>query len=263
MHAPDLPRFHVVEANKVKPRFGKIAARPLYVYLPEAARHDQRRRFPVLYCHDGQNLWDDPQACFGHGGWYLNRIVDELTDDERIEPLILVGIPNTAARYREYSPGKSFDESLAHPYANYVCDVVKRYVDRHFPTKKDRAHTGVLGSSMGGLVSLWMAHEFPETFGKAACLSGAFQVRDQRRKSFLNYLGGRARQDLHIYIDSGTVRDDTLLTRKVHRLYRQLGWRDGKDLLHYEEPGGEHNERCWRGRVWRALTFLFGHGKRP
>jgi enterochelin esterase-like enzyme len=59
-------------------------------------------------------------------------------------------------------------------------------------------------------------------------------------------------------MDGGTVRDDASLTRKVARLYRRLGWRAGKDLLHYEEAGGQHNERYWRGRVWRALTFLFG-----
>lgn len=263
MQLPDSPRFYVVEAEKVRPRFGKLATRPLYVYLPEVALQDHRRRFPVLYCHDGQNLWDDPHACFGHGGWYLNRIVDALVDDEEIEPLILVGIPNTAARYREYAPGKSFNESLAHPYANYVCDVVKHYVDQNFPTKKDRGQTGLLGSSLGGLVSLWMAHEFPETFSKVACLSGAFQIRDRNRKSFLNYLRARERQDLSIYIDSGTVRDDAPLTRKLHQLYRRIGWEDGKDLLHYEDVGGEHNERCWRDRVWRALVFLFGCKKRP
>ncbi len=255
---PDSPRFHTVAADRVTPRFGKLAARPLYVYLPEVALHDHRRRFPVLYCHDGQNLWDDPHACFGHGGWYLNRIVDELTQDRKIEPLILVGIPNTAARCREYTPGKSFDDILAHPYANYVCDVVKPYVERRFPAKKGREHAGLLGSSLGGLMSLWIAHEFPGLFGNAACLSGAFQVRDGKRHSFLDYLGHREHQQLHIYIDSGTVKDDAPLTRRLHRLYRQLGWRDGKDLLHFEEPGGEHNERHWRDRVWRALMFLHG-----
>lgn len=253
---PDSPRFHVVPLEKVRPRFGKLAARPLYIYLPASALQDQRRRFPVWYCQDGQNIWDDPYCCFGHGGWYLNRIVDELTEAGRIAPVILVGVPNTAARAREYTPGQSFGNILGHPYANYLCDVVKPYVERTFPVKKGRTQAGLLGSSLGGLISLWIAHEFPGLFGHVACLSGAFQVRDSRRQSFLDYVRGRGHQQLRIYLDHGTVKDDAPLTRKLHRLYRQLGWRDGVDLLHFEDSGGEHNERHWRGRVWRALTFL-------
>src|SRR5262245_46237741 len=91
---PDSPRFIVIDAEKVRPRFGKIESRPIYVYLPEISERDHRRRFPVLYCHDGQNIWDDPHCCFGHGGWCLNRIVDQLTAEGKIEPMILVGIPN-------------------------------------------------------------------------------------------------------------------------------------------------------------------------
>jgi enterochelin esterase-like enzyme len=258
MHLPDSPRFHVIEADRVRPRYGKIASRPIYVYLPEAAERDQRRRFPVIYCQDGQNLWDDPHACFGHGGWYLNRIVDELTAAEEIEPVILVGIPNSEQRYRDYTPRKSFADVLDHPYANFVCDVVKRYVDRHYPTKKARQHTAILGSSLGGLVALWMAHTLPEIFGKAACLSGAFQVRDRTGQTFAEFLAKRDHQKVRVYLDSGTVDDGVALTRKVAETYRARGWRDREDLAHHVERGAAHNEKFWRERVWRALSFLFG-----
>jgi len=257
MQFPDSPRFHIINAERVHPRFGRISSRPIYVYLPEEAEHDHRRRFPVIYCQDGQNIWDDPHACFGHGGWCLNRIADELTTDGKIEPLILVGIPNSDERYRDYIPRRSFEEILDHPYANFVCDVVKRYVDRHFPAKTDRHHTALLGSSLGGLVSLWMAHRLPETFGKAACLSGAFQVRDRRGESFARFLSRREHQRLRIYLDCGTVQDGLSLTRKVRAAYLKRGWREGADFCYHEEKGAEHNERCWRDRVWRALEFLF------
>lgn len=240
------------------PQSGKISARPIYVYLPQAAAQDRRRRFPVLYCHDGQNLWDDPHCCFGHGGWYLNRIVDELVDDDRIEPLIIVGIPNSQQRYKEYTPGKSFADIRAHPYAHYVHDVVKPYVDRHFRSRKDPAHTGLLGSSLGGLMSLWMAHHFAGTFGNVASLSGAFEPKDRARHSFLDFLKTREHQSLRIYLDAGTVRDGAKLTRAVRDTYVSRGWQAGVDLLHHEEKGAEHNERCWRDRVWRALVFLYG-----
>jgi enterochelin esterase-like enzyme len=257
MQFPDSPRFHIIEAGKIRPRYGKIASRPIYVYLPMEAELDHRRRFPVIYCQDGQNIWDDPHACFGHGGWYLNRICDELAASGKMEPVILVGIPNSDERYRDYIPRRSFEEILDHPYANFICDVVKRYVDRHFPAKMDRHHTALLGSSLGGLVSLWMAHRLPETFGNAACLSGAFQVRDRRRESFVQFLSRREHQRLRIYLDCGTVQDGLSLTRKVHATYLKQGWREGTDFCYHEEKGAEHNERCWRDRVWRALEFLF------
>ncbi len=239
------------------PRFGKLHARDVYVYLPEAAEQDRRRRFPVLYCQDGQNLWDDPDCCFGHGGWYLNRIVDELVAAGKMEPVILVGIPNTDQRFREYTPGESYFDVSGHAYANYLCDVVKPYVERHFAVKKGRRHAGLLGSSLGGLISLWLAHQYPHLFGKVACLSGAFEIKDRHGKTFLDFLWERGRQDVRVYLDAGTVRDGAPLTRKVRDIYMALGWRSGTDLLHYEERGGEHNERCWRERVWRALTFLY------
>lgn len=258
IHLPESSRFHVIEAAKVMPRFGRLTPRPIYVYLPEASEHDHRRRFPVLYCQDGQNIWDDPHCCFGHGGWYLNQIADQLTRQDKIEPIILVGIPNSDARFRDYTPGKSFDNILNHPYANFVCDVVKRHVDRKFPTKKDRKHTALMGSSLGGLISLWMVHKLPETFSKAACLSGAFEIKDRQGRSFADFLWDCEGQDVQVYLDSGTIKDGAPLTRKVRDVYLARGWKQGKTLLHLEDKGGEHNERCWRDRVWRAMIFLFG-----
>jgi enterochelin esterase-like enzyme len=258
IHLPESPRFHTIDADRVRPRFGRLASRPIYVYLPELAQHDHRRRFPVLYCQDGQNIWDDPHCCFGHGGWYLNQICDQLAHEGKIEPVILVGIPNTDSRYREYTPGKSYEDIFEHAYANFVVDVVKRYVDKRFPTKKDRNHTALLGSSLGGLVSLWMAHKLHETFGKVACLSGAFQVKDRRGQSFRDFLSHRDHQLLKIYLDCGTVSDGIALTRKAAAIYLQHGWREGIDFSYHEEKGATHNEKCWRDRVWRPLVFLFG-----
>ena len=239
---------------------GGELSRPLYIYLPEEAERNRRKKFPVIYCQDGQNIWDDPNCCFGHGGWYLNRIVDELTDDNRIEPVILVGIPNSDERYRDYSPGKSFADISSHAYARFVRDVVKPRVEKNFPAKKMCKDTALLGSSLGGLVSLWMAHQMPGAFGKVACLSGAFQVRDRQKKSFAEFLRERGRCRLRVYLDSGTVDDGVSLTRKVRDVHRELGWRDGDDLMYYRDEGGEHNEKFWRDRVWRALTFLYGKG---
>jgi enterochelin esterase-like enzyme len=258
MHFPESPRFHVIAPEEVRPQSSAIAPRPIYVYLPEAAARDRRWRFPVLYCQDGQNLWDDPDCCFGHGGWYLNRIVDELTADNRIVPVIVVGIPNSAARYREYAPGKSFFDVESHAYARYVRDVVKPCVEKKFPVRRTRNDIALLGSSLGGLVSLWLAHSLPATFGKAACLSGAFQVRDRQRKSFADFLRHVRKSRLQIYLDCGTIDDGEIQTRKVRDVYVKRGWQDDLELKYWVEQSGEHNEVWWRKRVWRALVFMFG-----
>ena len=89
-------------------------------------------------------------------------------------------------------------------------------------------------------------------------MSGAFQVRDRQRQSFVDYLTGLHHQNLQVYLDSGTVADGVVLTRKVAALYRSRGWQDAVDLLHLEFKGHAHNERCWRDRGWQALVFLFG-----
>ena len=260
MQFPDSPRFHIVAADVLPPRTGPFSPRPIYVYLPEAAAHQPRKKYPVLYCQDGQNLWDDPHCCYGHGGWYLNRIVDELTAAGKMEPLIVVGIPNSDERYRDYTPRRSFLESRDQPYADFLCAVVKPYVEQYFPAKQRRGDVALLGSSLGGLLALWLAHQRPEIFGKAICLSGAFQVRDRQRQAFLDYLAGVPHQNLRVYVDSGTVADGVRLTRRIVAQYRANGWRDGVDLRHLEVQGHEHNERCWRERVWQALVFLFGPG---
>ena len=234
--------------------------RPIYVYLPELAEHDHRRRFPVLYCHDGQNIWDDPHCCFGHGGWYLNQIADELTREGKMEPTILVGIPNTQARFREYAPGKTYDDILAHPYANYVVDVVKRYVDRKFPTKKDRADTPrywappSVDSSRCG----WRTN-FPRTFRRLRVSPARFRCgTDKTNRSLSSLRSANTRISAFILI-AGRCRDGASQSRKVHQAYLTRGWHDGEDLCYFEDEGGEHNERCWRDRVWRALVFLFGN----
>jgi len=117
--------------------------------------------------------------------------------------------------------------------------------------------------SLGGLVSLWMAHKLPETFGKAACLSGAFQIRDRQKKSFLDFVKAREHQDVRIYLDCGTIQDGVRQSRQVYEAYLSRGWRAREDVLYFEDKGGEHNERCWRERAWRALVFLFGNDKDP
>jgi predicted alpha/beta superfamily hydrolase len=238
-----------------------IAPRPVFVFLPGAYHGpDRAKRFPVVYLHDGQNAWDDDSCCFGHGGWNLNRLMDEMTTLPRA---ILVGIPNSGARMGEYYPGDDVMAMKPTPYVRFLCDVVKPRIDSSFRTLPDRAHTTVMGSSMGGVVSLLAGYVRPDAFGNVVAMSTAFSIPDAKGKSLLDVLRREGRGRFRLYLDSGTAgewQDGAPQTREFAALAKEKGWRAGVDFLHHEEPGAPHNEGAWRARAWRGLEFALSAG---
>src|SRR5882724_330776 len=264
------------------------AARTVRVYLPPSYHLEPKRRYPVLYLHDGQNVFSSAgtNVCFGWGNWGLDKTVDELCQARKMQEIILVAIDNTSARYAEYcgrhrsadSDGNTEFEN----YASFLIQELKPMIDSHYRTQPEPANTGVMGSSLGGICSIVLAWEHPEVFGRAASLSGAFQVeRTNFLSSILRPYQGKAKQT-RLYLDSGVVDftgadDGRKLTEAVAEEFRRIGW--GKMLMHYvdakplslpelkqaglrqdkwpEAQTSQHNEFYWRMRVWRALTFLF------
>ena len=186
-----------------------------------------------------------------------------------------------ALKRRPFAPG---DNSRFEKYSRFLMEELKPKIDREYRTKRDPANTATLGSSMGGLCSVVQGWQHPEVFGKVASLSGAFQVEKKHfLKNVLQKYEGRPKR-CKIYLDSGVVDytggdDDCATTRAVADELRRIGWRNGKNLLHYvdaeplKEPDlernglrrdkwkeaqtSQHNEFYWRMRAWRPLTFLF------
>ena len=202
-----------------------------------------------------------------------------------MRPIIMVAIDCSASRYREYrGPIAAGSDNRAYDrYARFLIAEVKPRIDRDYRTLAGPEHTGLLGSSMGGICSLALAWQNPETFGLAASLSGAFQVEKQH---FLEKVLGSPivkKKPIRIYLDSGTSDytggDDGLKqTEAVANELKRIGWKTEKDLLHFvdrpltadelkpfdlppdkfkEAQRSQHNELYWRLRAWRALTFLF------
>jgi enterochelin esterase-like enzyme len=256
------------------------------VYLPPGYGAELER-FPVLYVHDGQNAFSTagPHAAFGWGNWELDKTADRLISEKRIRPIIIVAIDCNASRYREYRgpvPGNQ-DNRAYERYAKFLKDELKPFIDREYRTLSGPEHTGLLGSSMGGVCSLALAWESPNVFGLAASLSGAFQVEKQffAEKVMANYQGKP--KPVRIYLDSGVTDytggdDGARQTEAVARELQRIGWKAGEDLLHFvdqplsasalepyhlnpqkfaEAQRSQHNEFYWRLRAWRALTFLF------
>ncbi len=256
------------------------------IYLP-AAYEASDERFPVLYVHDGQNAFSTagPHAAFGWGNWELDKTTDRLVNEGRMRPIIIVAVDCSKSRYREYRgpvPG-SQDNGAYERYARFLKDELKPRIDREYRTLSKPAHTGLLGSSMGGIASLALAWERPSVFGLAASVSGAFQVEKQ---FFLDKVLGKYKERpkrIRVYLDSGVTDysggdDGAAETEAVARCLQRIGWKPGTNLQHFvdqplaagelaphhlpedkfkEAQRSQHNEFYWRLRAWRPLTFLF------
>ena len=267
----DRPAGAIVEASAqrgrievirdVKPSAGDLRQRDLYVYLPPGYDREKERRYPVLYMHDGQNCWDDPTQPFGHGGWCVNLTADRLIAEGKVKPFLVVGLANTADRMNEYGPGPDILSDAQHAYLQFLKRDVLPLISGRYRTLSGPPNTALMGSSLGGVISLEAALLAPEVYGQAACLSPAFVFKDAAGRDYPDLLRKVGRQPVRLYLDSGTAgegQDGAPRTRAMVELLRSTGWKDGADLLHYEDAGAEHNERAWRARLDRPLVFLFG-----
>ncbi len=229
-------------------------AREVLIYLPRGYDRRPARRYPVVYMHDGQNL-------FGAGGpfgsWKVEETLDRLIEAGRLEELIVVGVGNTAVRMREYVPDADGGDAAA--YGRFLTEELKPWVDAHLRTLAGREHTAVLGSSLGGIVSLHVAWSHPDVFGQAASLSGSFWLR----RWVEDVLAAGPRRDLRVWLDSGTAgpsADSLEHTLWVRDALLRQGYTLGGDLGHLVDVGAAHTESAWRGRVGRVLGFLFPAG---
>ncbi len=251
--------------------------RTVTVYLPPNHEIETERRYPVLYLQDGQNIFD-PKRAFGGRHWRVAETATALIDAGRITPLIVVGVDHTEQnRANEYTPthDRRRGGGKADEYARLLIDVVKALIDSTYRTLPEARHTGIGGSSLGGLVSLFLALKHPDIFGKAAVLSPSVWwdrrsiLRDVREagSQFATVPAMRPR----IWLDMGTreSRGEGSARRVVEdaRLLRnglmKAGWVCAADL-HYEEiAGGAHSEDAWADRFGRVLEWLFAKSQEP
>lgn len=234
--------------------------RHLTVFLPPGYDEAAQTRYPVLYLHDGQNLFD-PQAAFKKGEhWRVGETASALIEAGRLPPLIIVGIDNAGPkRLFEYTP--TYDRRRggggAEAYGQMLIGEIKPLVDRQYRTLPGASATGLGGSSLGALVSLYLGLKHPEVFSRVAVMSPS--VWWDRRTILRNVREAKPKPRLRIWVDIGT-REGGHHVANAQLLRTGLvksGWQEGDDL-HYEEiPGGTHSEGAWAGRFDRVLQFLF------
>lgn len=269
-----------------------VAARHVDVWLPDG--HPSAGRYDAVYVHDGQMLFDAAHT-WNHQEWRVDEVAGELIARGRVRPFVVVGVWNGGeARHREYFPEKPFlslspgqrqalqalsrdgrplldGPVCSDDYLRFLTRELKPHVDRRFAVDPSREHTFVMGSSMGGLVSLYALTEHPDVFGGAACLSthwpGTFTlegnpVPDALLRYLSRRLPGPGRHRL--YFDHGTEALDALypgLQRRVDEVVRAKGYREDAWLTRVF-PGADHSERAWAERLAVPLEFLLGTGRR-
>ncbi len=226
-----------------------LMPRDIVVWFPPDYESNAERRYPVLYMHDGQNVFDPSTSAFGHE-WQVDEEADRLIREGAIEPMIVVGMYNTPNRTAEYGD----DRNLTEKYVRFVIDRVKPMIDQTYRTKPDAANTAVMGSSMGGLISFIMAWDHPDVFSKAGCLSPAF-IRSDVLDRVKAHEGEP--KPIRIYMDNGTIELESVLQPGCDQMLDLLRAR-GYAHEWFLDEGSEHNEQAWAARVEKPLRFLFG-----
>ena len=242
-------------------------SRNIAVYLPPGYE-SSNERYPVLYMQDGQNLFDAATA-YGGNEWGIDEICERMMRSGELPPFIVVAVYNTDARISEYTPvpDPGYGGGRGDLYEKFLIKELKPFIDANLRTLPDAEHTGLMGSSLGALISLHVGLGRPDVFSRIGALSPSLWWADgelTKRLAASAPPQSRAR----VWLDMGTREGDNPAqrvaeTREMGQVLEVRGWREGDDLAVRVVEGAGHNELAWRDRVAEVLKFLFPIQPRP
>jgi predicted alpha/beta superfamily hydrolase len=233
--------------------------RDVLVYLPPGYE-TETSRYPVLYLHDGQNIFDGATAYVPGQEWGVDEAAERLIRARAIRPLIIVAIHHAVAdRAEEFGPTRDpyrQHGGRADLYTRFVVDELKPFIDATYRTCPEPPWTAVGGSSMGGLVTLHMGLTRPETFGTLVVMSPSLWWDRRTMLGRISALPGRL--PWRIWLDCGTAEgsDTVRNVRALRRLLLDRGWAGGHDLRYVEVKDGAHTEYAWGQRIESVLRFV-------
>lgn len=285
-----LPAAHISPPRVMKiPRFiGTLPTRSLYVYLPRGYDEHKHRHYPVIYMHDGQNVFETYVEDSYAGSWKADATANRLIAQGKMRECIIVGVANgSRSRIAEYLPpymtlytrarrsprkpnadiGKA--ERLqsrprpvygrGHRTLDYYQNEVQRYVLRHFRALDGRENTATVGSSLGGLFSAYIAWEHPDFAKHHALMSPSFWITRNQEGALetIEHFRHDERRDVRLWLDSGTRYDGERDTHSAREALLENGYVEGVDFQYYVDRGAGHNEAAWAGRLSKVFPFLF------
>lgn len=227
-----------------------VLPRDVIVWTPPGYETETDRRYPVLYLHDGQNVFDPDSSYIGIE-WQADEAVARLAEEGVIEPIIVVGLTNTRMRTKEYSPGPR-----GRGYMTFLVETVKPMIDESYRTKTGKPHTFTAGSSMGGLIACMLGWAYPDVFGAVMCFSPAFKVEGQADWSRFFTESAERPHDVFFYVYNGGVDLEARLQPGIDEMmafWERIGFRRGKDFTLVIDPEAEHNEGAWAKQLPAAL----------
>lgn len=248
------PNVQVISAEFVMPQLGRT--RRVWVYLPNDYTANTAARYPVLYMHDGQNVFD---ACTSFSGeWGVDETLNQLQQQGLdAAGCIVVAVDHGGSeRLNELSPWKNseYGGGQGDQYVDFLVQTLKPYIDQHYRTLSGREFTGIAGSSMGGLISTYAALKYPQVYSKVGVFSPAFWFA---KDSLFAYLQRhRPPRGSQFYFVSGTTESETMvpLTKAVHDTLARA-----KVSLQYTTPAdGKHAEWFWKREFPAAYQWLYG-----
>ena len=216
------------------------------VFYPPGHEENTLKRYPVLYMQDGQNLFFSGEAFLGVH-WKIRETLVLLDAMNLVDKVIVVGV---------YPYHREDDYTLPgyEAYGRFLVENLKPHIDREYRTLSAPENTAVMGSSLGGVVSFYLAWQYPEVFGMAACMSSTFGWQDNLRQRVMD----EPRRNIRLYLDSGYPNDNYEVTRDLRALLAARGFREGLDLMYLAFPEALHSEQFWAMRAHIPVQFLFG-----
>lgn len=239
--------------------------RDVLVYLPTGYRRSPRRRYPVLYLHDGQNIFDAATS-FGGVEWGADESAQRLTRQRLMEPIIIVAVANLGEeRIHEYAPTRGLidpaakrkkrSKGLLRKYGRFLIEELKPFIDREYRTNPAAEYTGLGGSSLGGLATIVLGLWFPQVFQRLAVMSPSIWWDDCVMYTLVDEL--EEKLPLKIWLDTGTHEPGWERAAVLRDKLVEKGWRLYDDLQYTEAKGADHSEGAWAYRFEAVLRFLF------
>jgi predicted alpha/beta superfamily hydrolase len=234
----------LTERAEITSRYFKEAHK-YRLWLPPGYAENTLKQYPVIYMHDGNNLFLPEESALGET-WQVETTIELMDSLRTMREVIVVGVWPIDRMNSYTRPGYQ-------KYGKFLVEELKPFVDRHYRTLPGPQNCAVMGSSLGGVVSFYLAWEYPQVYGMAACMSSTFGYKDDLRER----VTAEPKRNVKFYLDSGVPGDNYEVTKDMAELLRRQGYKHGEEMLYFSFPADLHNEKFWALRSHLPYQFFF------